>query len=261
MKLPPDVNLLAAHHYLQALHYQRRITMVVGILGAKTPQVQTLTVGGVTNPINPNSPDTLNMERLYLVKTLLEEADPSSSRRRSCEDRGHAFGADRGAERAPRGPAITRVERTVSFQRLLEKHRSSPGRPAEAARKAERILAAPAAGERLCPWEAGSLTRWGAARLPGCVKYELCGGYRLICRRRGATLLALFLGNHEECHSWLRVSRGFEDMVGEVAALPAQNREPEERVDKQPLAPSQPPAAREYSDGELRAVFAELREG
>ena len=75
MKLPPDLNLLAAHHYLQALHYQRRINMVVSILGAKTPHVQTLTVGGVTNPINLNSPDTLNMERLYLVKTLLDEAD------------------------------------------------------------------------------------------------------------------------------------------------------------------------------------------
>jgi len=75
MKLPPDVNLLAAHHYLQALHYQRRINMVVSILGSKTPHVQTLTPGGVTNPINPDAPDVLNMERLYYVKTLLDEAD------------------------------------------------------------------------------------------------------------------------------------------------------------------------------------------
>jgi hydrogenase large subunit len=75
MKLPPDVNLLAAHHYLQALHYQRRINMVVSILGSKTPHVQNLTVGGVTNPINPNAPDVLNLERLYYVKTLLDEAN------------------------------------------------------------------------------------------------------------------------------------------------------------------------------------------
>jgi hydrogenase large subunit len=74
MKLAPDVNLLAAHHYLQALHYQRRINMIVSILGSKTPHVQTLTVGGVTNPINPDAPDVLNMERLYYVKTLLDEA-------------------------------------------------------------------------------------------------------------------------------------------------------------------------------------------
>jgi len=75
MKLPPEVNLLAATHYLQALHYQRQINKVVAILGSKTPHIQTVHVGGVTNPINPDSPDTLNMERLYLVKTLLDEAD------------------------------------------------------------------------------------------------------------------------------------------------------------------------------------------
>ena len=75
MKLHPDVNLLAAHHYLQALHYQRRVNMIVSILGSKTPHVQNLTVGGVTNPINPDAPDVLNMERLYYVKTLLDEAD------------------------------------------------------------------------------------------------------------------------------------------------------------------------------------------
>jgi len=75
MKLPPEVNLLAATHYLQALHYQRQINKVVAILGSKTPHVQTIHVGGVTNPINPDAPDVLNMERLYLVKTLLDEAN------------------------------------------------------------------------------------------------------------------------------------------------------------------------------------------
>ena len=75
MKLAPEVNLLAVHHYLQALEYQRRINQVVAILGSKTPHIQTVHVGGVTNQINPDSPSTLNMERLYLVKTLLDEAD------------------------------------------------------------------------------------------------------------------------------------------------------------------------------------------
>jgi len=75
MKLAPEVNLLAVHHYLQALEYQRRINQVVAILGSKTPHVQTIQVGGMTNQINPDSPTALGMERLYLVKTLLDEAD------------------------------------------------------------------------------------------------------------------------------------------------------------------------------------------
>jgi hydrogenase large subunit len=73
MKLPPHVNLLAAAHYLQALEYQRKINKAVSILGSKTPHVQNLAVGGVANPINPDSQSALNMERLYYVKTLIDE--------------------------------------------------------------------------------------------------------------------------------------------------------------------------------------------
>ncbi len=73
MKLPPEVNLLAATHYFQALEYQRKINQVVGILGSKTPHIQNLAVGGVANPINPDSTTALNMERLHLVKTLIDE--------------------------------------------------------------------------------------------------------------------------------------------------------------------------------------------
>ncbi len=73
MKLPPEVNLLAVAHYLQALEFQRKANQVVAILGSKTPNIQNLAVGGVANAINLDSPSTLNMEKLYMVKTLLEE--------------------------------------------------------------------------------------------------------------------------------------------------------------------------------------------
>lgn len=75
MKLAPEVNLLAATHYLQALEYQRNINKVVAILGSKTPHIQNMAVGGVSNAINMDSPDTLNMEKLYHIKTLIDEAD------------------------------------------------------------------------------------------------------------------------------------------------------------------------------------------
>jgi hydrogenase large subunit len=75
MKLSPEVNLLAATHYLQALEYQREINKVVAILGSKTPHIQNVAVGGVANAINLDSPDTLNMERLYDVKTLIDKVD------------------------------------------------------------------------------------------------------------------------------------------------------------------------------------------
>ena len=76
MKLPPEVNLLAVAHYLQALEYQRKANQVVAILGGKTPHIQNLAVGGVANAINLDSQATLNMDRLYMMKDLLEEVIP-----------------------------------------------------------------------------------------------------------------------------------------------------------------------------------------
>ena len=73
MKLAPEVNLLAVAHYLQALDVQRKANQVVAILGSKTPNIQNLAVGGVANAINLDNPATLNMEKLYRVKSLLEE--------------------------------------------------------------------------------------------------------------------------------------------------------------------------------------------
>ena len=73
MKLPPEVNLMAVAHYMQALDYQRKANQIVTILGSKTPHIQNLAVGGVSNPINPESQSTLTLERLYKVKTLIDE--------------------------------------------------------------------------------------------------------------------------------------------------------------------------------------------
>ena len=73
MKLPPAVNLLAVAHYLQAIEVQRKANQVVALLGGKTPNIQNLAVGGVANAINLDSASTLNMEKLYQVKDLLDE--------------------------------------------------------------------------------------------------------------------------------------------------------------------------------------------
>lgn len=75
MKLPPEVNLIAAAHYLQALEIQREANRIVTIIGGKSPHVQNLTVGGVTNSINLDSQAVMNMERLMYIKTLIEKME------------------------------------------------------------------------------------------------------------------------------------------------------------------------------------------
>jgi hydrogenase large subunit len=73
MKLPPEVNLLAVTHYLQALEVQRKANKIVSILGSKTPHIQNVAVGGVSNPIALNSQSVLSIERLLAVKAAIDE--------------------------------------------------------------------------------------------------------------------------------------------------------------------------------------------
>ena len=73
MKLPPEVNLLAVAHYLQALDVQRKANKIVSILGSKTPHIQNVAVGGVSNAISTDSYSTLGVERLLAIKGWIDE--------------------------------------------------------------------------------------------------------------------------------------------------------------------------------------------
>ncbi len=75
MKLPPEVNLLAVAHYLQALEIQNYANKIVAALGGKTPHIQNMAVGGVANSINMDSQGVLNMERLMLIKGWIDKLD------------------------------------------------------------------------------------------------------------------------------------------------------------------------------------------
>ncbi len=75
MKLPPEVNLLAVAHYLQALEVQNYANKIVAILGGKTPHIQNLAVGGIANSINMDSQSVLNMERLMAIKGWIDKLD------------------------------------------------------------------------------------------------------------------------------------------------------------------------------------------
>jgi len=73
MKLSPEVNLLATAHYLQALDVQRKANKIVSILGSKTPHIQNVAVGGVSNPIATDSQSVLGVERLLAIKGYIDE--------------------------------------------------------------------------------------------------------------------------------------------------------------------------------------------
>ncbi|MBV8069845.1 MAG: nickel-dependent hydrogenase large subunit [Acidobacteriaceae bacterium] len=74
-QLPPEVNLLAVAHYLEALDFQRQFIRIHAVLGGKNPHLQTYLVGGMTTTVDPNEPEAvINPERIGLLRDLVTQA-------------------------------------------------------------------------------------------------------------------------------------------------------------------------------------------
>ena len=73
-KLPPEADLMAVAHYLEALEWQKDVIKIHAILGSKNPHPQTFLVGGMAIPIDPDSQNALNADKLMEIKRLLKKA-------------------------------------------------------------------------------------------------------------------------------------------------------------------------------------------
>lgn len=72
-RLPPEANLMATAHYLEALDWQREIIKIHAILGSKNPHPQTFLVGGMAIPLDPNSQNALNVDKIAEIGELLKK--------------------------------------------------------------------------------------------------------------------------------------------------------------------------------------------
>jgi hydrogenase large subunit len=72
-KLPPEVNLLAVSHYLEALDWQRDVIRLHTIFGGKNPHPNFL-VGGMACAINLDDTATINAERLTDIRDMITKA-------------------------------------------------------------------------------------------------------------------------------------------------------------------------------------------
>jgi len=72
-KLPPEANLMAVAHYLEALKWQKEIVKIHTVFGGKNPHPHYL-VGGVGSAINLNGDNAINIERLEFVHGLIKDA-------------------------------------------------------------------------------------------------------------------------------------------------------------------------------------------
>jgi len=73
-KLPPEGNLLAVAHYLEALDWQREVIKFQALLGGKNPHPQTYLVGGVAVPVDPASSVAINADKIAQLKAQAAQA-------------------------------------------------------------------------------------------------------------------------------------------------------------------------------------------
>ena len=71
-KLPPEANLMAVAHYLDALSWQRDVAKLHTIFGGKSPHPNFL-VGGVPCAIDLDSDSAINAERLSKVQSIINQ--------------------------------------------------------------------------------------------------------------------------------------------------------------------------------------------
>ena len=73
-RLPPEANLMAVAHYLEALEWQKDIIKIHAILGSKNPHPQTFLVGGMAIPVDPDSQNAINADKIAHIGKLLKQA-------------------------------------------------------------------------------------------------------------------------------------------------------------------------------------------
>lgn len=73
-KLPPEANLMAVAHYLEALEWQREFIKMHAILGGKNPHLQSFLVGGQATPVDPNAQASLNIHSIAAFRKMIADA-------------------------------------------------------------------------------------------------------------------------------------------------------------------------------------------
>lgn len=121
------------------------------------------------------------------------------------------------------------IHREKRFDKELDLLRHQGEKAAIAAKRAEEILAK----LTLKGWtdlkHVAKLADHGEHRLDGCIKYDIGGGFRLVCFKRGEHLYFSYIGTHDDCHRWLNQSKNRPYLVGKREALTTvvEKRKPE----------------------------------
>ena len=116
-KLPPELNLIAVAHYLEALDIQAEAAAIIAVMGGKFPHFMTSLPGGTAWVPTEEKLDGI-IYRLKKIKSFVDEAlDPRHARDRAVLPRGHEV--RQGRRQLPRVGRVRGQERWTPRTRFL----------------------------------------------------------------------------------------------------------------------------------------------
>jgi hypothetical protein len=155
------------------------------------------------------------------------------------------------------------IYNSVHFAKKLHKLKKAGGKAEDAANQAWEIIAEVAAREGLPAQVRSKLTPRGEARIEGCGKFDLGGGYRLLCLKKNGHVVFLFVGAHDECDTWVMNNRDIDPDLdqAEVIKCPENRAIPEGKevpADSSEASDVERPLHEVIDQQTLREIFSGL---
>ena len=91
----------------------------------------------------------------------------------------------------------------------MNRLRMGGGAASLAAHRVEELIKRLSAKGQIGYGDTNKRTKNGELRIDKSLKYDLGGGYRLICLKQGNDFALLYAGTHDDCDRWLENNRRF----------------------------------------------------
>jgi mRNA-degrading endonuclease RelE of RelBE toxin-antitoxin system len=108
------------------------------------------------------------------------------------------------------------IHRKAKFNRRLGTLKRGGKQSFLAAKRAQKLIKKLFREDLAFLKETDKFTKHGELRIDKCRKYDLGGGYRLICVKRGEDLIISQVGAHDDCDRWIENNRRFEPELSKV---------------------------------------------
>jgi hypothetical protein len=122
------------------------------------------------------------------------------------------------------------IHHKKKFNKKMKRLRKGGGKASLAVNRAEEIIKRLSVRKRIGVEDIRKLTKYGEFRFDNVLKYDLGGGYRLICVKQEKHIIISYIGSHDDCNRWLENNRGFRTAFDEESQKIVFEKESEREI-------------------------------